>query len=86
MREEHLLSGYLEPTNEPYALAKIAGIKLCESYNRQHGTHYRSVMPTNIYGLNDNFDLENSHVLPAMLRKFHLATPGEAGKLGEDPA
>ncbi|MBI5578640.1 MAG: GDP-L-fucose synthase [Deltaproteobacteria bacterium] len=73
MREEYLLSGYLEPTNEPYAIAKIAGIKLCESYNRQHGTHYRSVMPTNLYGPNDSFDLENSHVLPAMLRKFHLA-------------
>jgi GDP-L-fucose synthase len=73
MREEYLLSGYLEPTNEPYAVAKIAGIKLCESYNRQHGTRYRSVMPTNLYGPNDSFDLENSHVLPAMLRKFHLA-------------
>lgn len=73
MREEYLLSGFLEPTNEPYAIAKIAGIKLCESYNRQHGTRYRSVMPTNLYGPNDNFDLENSHVLPAMLRKFHLA-------------
>jgi len=73
MREEYLLSGYLEPTNEPYAIAKIAGIKLCESYNRQHGTHYRSVMPTNLYGPNDSFDLENCHVLPAMLRKFHLA-------------
>jgi GDP-L-fucose synthase len=73
MKEEHLLSGYLEPTNEPYAVAKIAGIKLCESYNRQHGTKYRSVMPTNLYGANDNFDLENSHVLPAMIRKFHLA-------------
>jgi GDP-L-fucose synthase len=73
MREEHLLSGYLEPTNEPYAIAKIAGIKLCESYNRQYGTRYRSVMPTNLYGPNDSFDLENSHALPAMLRKFHLA-------------
>ena len=73
MREEYLLSGYLEPTNEPYAIAKIAGIKLCESYNRQHGTRYRSVMPTNLYGPNDSFDLENAHVLPAMLRKFHLA-------------
>jgi GDP-L-fucose synthase len=73
MREEHLLSGYLEPTNEPYAVAKIAGIKLCESYNRQYGTRYRAVMPTNLYGPNDYFDLENSHVLPAMLRKFHLA-------------
>jgi GDP-L-fucose synthase len=73
MREEHLLSGQLEPTNEPYAVAKIAGIKLCESYNRQYGTRYRAVMPTNLYGPNDNFDLEKSHVLPAMLRKFHLA-------------
>ena len=79
MREEYLLSGYLEPTNEPYAVAKIAGIKLCESYNRQHGTRYRSVMPTNLYGPNDNFDLENSHVLPAMLRKFHLAKLAEQG-------
>ena len=73
MREEYLLSGYLEPTNEPYALAKIAGIKMCESYNRQYGTRYRSVMPTNLFGPNDNFDLETSHVLPAMIRKFHLA-------------
>lgn len=73
MREEYLLSGPLEPTNEPYAVAKIAGIKLCESYNRQYGTRYRSVMPTNLYGPNDNFDLKNSHVLPAMLRKYHLA-------------
>jgi GDP-L-fucose synthase len=73
MREEHLLGGPLEPTNEPYAVAKIAGIKLCESYNRQYGTKYRSVMPTNLYGPGDNFDLENSHVLPAMIRKFHLA-------------
>ncbi len=73
MKEEHLLSGCLEPTNEPYAIAKIAGIKLCESYNRQYGTDYRSVMPTNLYGPNDNFDLQNSHVLPALIRKFHLA-------------
>ncbi|MGD8333595.1 MAG: GDP-L-fucose synthase [Desulfobacterales bacterium] len=73
MREEQLLTGVLEPTNEAYAIAKIAGIKLCESYNRQYGTHYRSVMPTNLYGPNDHFDLENSHVLPAMIRKFHLA-------------
>jgi len=73
MIEEALLSGYLEPTNEPYAVAKIAGIKLCESYNRQHGTQYRAVMPTNLYGPNDNYDLLNSHVLPAMIRKFHLA-------------
>lgn len=73
MHEEHILSGYLEPTNEPYAIAKIAGINLCESYNRQYGTQYRAVMPTNLYGPNDNFDLQNSHVLPAMIRKFHLA-------------
>jgi GDP-L-fucose synthase len=73
MKEEHLLSGYLEPTNEPYAISKIAGINLCESYNRQYGTQYRAVMPTNLYGPNDNFDLQNSHVLPAMIRKFHLA-------------
>jgi GDP-L-fucose synthase len=73
MREEDLLSGHLESTNAPYAIAKIAGIKLCESYNRQHGTHYRAVMPTNLYGPNDSFDLENSHVLPALIRKYHLA-------------
>ncbi|WP_372629543.1 GDP-L-fucose synthase family protein [Cohnella sp.] len=70
MKEEHLLSGYLEPTNEPYAIAKIAGLKMCESYNRQFGTNYLSVMPTNIYGLYDNFDLQSSHVLPALIRKF----------------
>ncbi len=73
MQEAALLTGILEPTNEPYALAKIAGIKLCESYNRQYGTDYRSVMPTNLYGENDNFHLENSHVIPAMIRKFHDA-------------
>ena len=73
MKEDALLSGYLEPTNEPYAIAKIAGIKLCESYNRQYGTRYRSVMPTNLYGPNDNFHLENSHVIPALIRKFHAA-------------
>jgi len=73
LHEDYLLSGYLEPTNEPYAIAKIAGIKLCEAYNRQYGTRFRSVMPTNLYGPNDNFDLETSHVLPAMIRKFHLA-------------
>jgi GDP-L-fucose synthase len=73
MREEYLLSGSLEPTNEPYAIAKIAGIKLCESYNRQYGTLYRCVMPTNLYGPNDNFDLTGSHVLAALVRKFHLA-------------
>ncbi|WP_071675496.1 GDP-L-fucose synthase [Nioella nitratireducens] len=73
MREDALLTGTLEPTNEPYAIAKIAGIKLCESYNRQHGTDYRSVMPTNLYGPGDNFHPENSHVLPALIRRFHEA-------------
>jgi nucleoside-diphosphate-sugar epimerase len=73
MSEEALLTGPLEPTNEPYAIAKIAGIKLCESYNRQHGTDYRSVMPTNLYGPNDNFHPENSHVLPALMARFHEA-------------
>ncbi len=73
MTESALLTGTLEATNEPYAIAKIAGIKLCESYNRQYGTDYRSVMPTNLYGQNDNFHLENSHVIPAMIRKFHDA-------------
>lgn len=78
MREEDLLTGLLEPTNEPYAIAKIAGIKMCQSYNRQFGTRYISVMPTNLYGPNDNFDLKHSHVLPAMIRKFHEAK--EEGK------
>jgi GDP-L-fucose synthase len=73
MAEDALLTGPLEPTNEPYAIAKIAGIKLCESYNRQYGTDFRSVMPTNLYGPGDNFDLANSHVLPALIRKFHQA-------------
>ncbi|NEV76925.1 GDP-L-fucose synthase [Rhodopseudomonas sp. BR0C11] len=73
IREEYLLTGPLEPTNEPYAIAKIAGIKLCESFNRQFGTHYVSVMPTNLYGPNDNYDLANSHVLPALIRKAHEA-------------
>jgi len=73
MREDALLTGVLELTNEPYALAKIAGIKLCESYNRQHGTDFRSVMPTNLYGINDNFHPENSHVIPALMRRFHEA-------------
>ncbi len=73
MSEGALLTGRLEPTNEPYAIAKIAGIKLCESYNRQHGTDYRSVMPTNLYGPQDNYDLESSHVIPALIRKFHEA-------------
>ena len=73
MKEEYLLTGPLEPTNEPYAIAKIAGIKMCESINRQHGTDFRSVMPTNLYGPGDNFHPENSHVLPGLLRKFHEA-------------
>jgi len=74
MKESALLTGTLEETNEPYAVAKIAGIKLCESYNRQHGVDFRSVMPTNLYGAHDNFHPENSHVIPAMLRRFHEAT------------
>lgn len=78
MREDALLTGTLEPTNEPYAIAKIAGIKLCESYNRQYNRDYRSVMPTNLYGQNDNFHPENSHVIPALIRRFH-----EAVKAGE---
>lgn len=73
MAEEHLLTSALEPTNEPYAIAKIAGIKMCQSYNRQYGTNFIAVMPTNLYGSNDNFDLNSSHVLPAMIRKFHEA-------------
>jgi len=79
MREDALLTDVLEPTNEPYALAKIAGIKLCESYNRQHGTDFRSVMPTNLYGVNDNFHPENSHVIPALMQRFHQA------KVNNDP-
>ena len=73
MREDALLSGVLEPTNEPYAIAKIAGIKVCESYNRQYGRDYRSVMPTNLYGPGDNYHPENSHVVPALIRRFHEA-------------
>jgi GDP-L-fucose synthase len=73
IKEEYLLTGPLEPTNEPYAIAKIAGIKLCDSYNQQHGRQYISVMPTNLYGPNDNYDLANSHVLPALIRKAHEA-------------
>jgi len=73
LREDSLLTGPLEPTNEPYAIAKIAGIKLCESYNRQYGRQYVSAMPTNLYGPNDNYDLQNSHVLPALIRKAHEA-------------
>lgn len=78
MAESALLQGSLEPTNEPYAIAKIAGIKLCESYNRQHGRDYRSVMPTNLYGPEDNFHPNNSHVIPALLRRFHEATQQHA--------
>jgi len=81
MREEYLLTSELEYTNEPYAIAKIAGIKLCESYNLQYGTNFISVMPTNLYGPGDNFDLERSHVLPALVRKMHLARLLEAGDL-----
>lgn len=73
LQEKHLLSGYLEETNEPYAIAKIAGIKLCESYRRQYGCNFISAMPTNLYGPNDNYDLKNSHVIPALIRKFHEA-------------
>lgn len=78
MREDALLTGVLESTNEPYAIAKIAGIKLCESYNRQYGRDYRSVMPTNLYGPHDNFHPENSHVIPALLRRFHEAVLSNA--------
>ena len=78
MREDALLTGTLEPTNEPYAIAKIAGIKLCESYNRQHGRDYRSVMPTNLYGPGDNYHPENSHVIPALIRRFHEAKVANA--------
>jgi len=80
MKEEYLLTGPLEPTNEPYAVAKIAGIKMCHAYNRQYGTKYLCVMPTNLYGPNDNFDLDTSHVLPALIRKFHLAKLADKGK------
>ena len=73
IKEKALLSSYLEPTNEAYAIAKISGIKLCESYNRQYGSDFRSIMPTNLYGINDNFDIENSHVIPALIRRFHEA-------------
>jgi GDP-L-fucose synthase len=81
MREDALLTGTLEPTNEPYAIAKIAGIKLCESYNRQHGTDYRSVMPTNLYGPGDNYHREDSHVIPALIRRFHEAKEAGADKV-----
>lgn len=78
IKETYLLTGELEPTNEPYAIAKIAGIKLCQAYNRQYGTQFISIMPTNLYGPNDNFDLANSHVLPALIRKFHEAKVAQA--------
>lgn len=78
LKEDYLLSGYLEPTNEPYAIAKIAGIKLCEYYNEQYGSNFISAMPTNLYGPNDNYDLKNSHVLPALIRKFHEAKISQA--------
>lgn len=81
MREDALLTDVLEPTNEPYAVAKIAGIKLCESYNRQHGTDYRSVMPTNLYGPGDNFHAANAHVLPALMRRFHEAKLASAAEV-----
>jgi GDP-L-fucose synthase len=80
MKEEYLLTGSLEPTNEPYANAKIAGIELCEAYNRQYGARFLSVMPTNLYGPNDNYDLQNSHVIPAFIRKFHLAKSAAHGE------
>lgn len=81
MGESSLLTGVLEPTNEPYAIAKIAGIKLCESYNRQYGRDYRSVMPTNLYGPNDNFHPDNSHVIPALLRRFHEAIENDLNEI-----
>ena len=81
MKEGALLTGVLEPTNEPYAISKIAGIKLCESYNRQYGRDYRSVMPTNLYGPNDNFHPDNSHVIPALIRRFHEAVTTNADEI-----
>ena len=81
LKESYLLSGYLEPTNEPYAIAKIAGIKMCEAYRAQYGCNFISVMPTNLYGTNDNYDLVNSHVLPAMIRKFHEAKEKGASEM-----
>ncbi|EFA6623890.1 TPA: GDP-L-fucose synthase [Escherichia albertii] len=81
IQEDELLSGILESTNEPYAIAKIAGIKLCESYNRQYGRDYRSVMPTNLYGPNDNFHSENSHVIPGLMKRFHQAKMNNAPKV-----
>jgi GDP-L-fucose synthase len=81
MTEEYLLTGLLEPTNEPYAVAKIAGIKMCEAYNRQYGTRFVAVMPTNLYGPGDNFNLENSHVMPALIRRFHEAKLTDAAEV-----
>lgn len=81
IREEYLLSGELEPTNEPYAIAKIAGLKMCDAYYRQYGANFLAVMPTNLYGPHDNFDLESSHVLPALLRKFHEAKVNDAAQV-----
>ncbi|SLM28668.1 bifunctional GDP-fucose synthetase: GDP-4-dehydro-6-deoxy-D-mannose epimerase and GDP-4-dehydro-6-L-deoxygalactose reductase [Desulfamplus magnetovallimortis] len=81
MEEESLLTGLLEPTNEPYALAKIAGIKMCEAYNREYGTKFIAIMPTNLYGPHDNFDLESSHVIPALIRKFHEAKQSGASEV-----
>lgn len=81
LKESYLLSGYLEQTNEPYAIAKIAGIKMCEAYRAQYGCNFISVMPTNLYGTNDNYDLVNSHVLPAMIRKFHEAKEKDASEM-----
>jgi GDP-L-fucose synthase len=81
LKEEYLLSGYLEDTNEPYAIAKIAGIKMCENYYKQFGCNFYSVMPTNLYGINDNFDLQTSHVLPALIRKFHEAKEEKKDKV-----
>jgi GDP-L-fucose synthase len=89
LKEDYLLTGLLEATNEPYAIAKISGIELCEAYNRQYGSRFLSVMPTNLYGLNDNYDLESSHVLPALIRKFHLAklaTQGDWSRIKKDEA
>ena len=85
MKEEYLLTGTLEPTNEPYAVAKIAGITLCRSYNRQYGTKFLAAMPTNLYGPNDNFDLETSHVLPALIRKFHEAKESSDTSISSSP-
>jgi GDP-L-fucose synthase len=81
MKEEHLLTGPLEPTNEPYAVAKIAGLRMCQAYHRQYGSRFISVMPTNLYGPNDNFDLETSHVLPALIRRFHEARAAGAASV-----